>query len=361
MILIDRWEMGAPKMPMRCVEHSVALLADDEVLVRVSGCGVCHTDLGFFYEGVRTQKTPPLALGHEVSGIVEKAGSRFSDWEGQAVIIPAVLPCGQCLFCKKGRMNICPNQKMPGNHFDGGFASHVIVPAHHLCRVNVEEETALFGDSDVTLRELSVIADAVTTPYQAIKRAELSENDLAIFVGVGGVGGFGVQLAKAMGAHVVAIDVNETKLKRMAEHGADEVFNAENYSSKEIRKAISSFASKHSCPNREWRIFETSGTPQGQETAFALLTYGATLSVVGFTMDKVKVRLSNLMAFDAKAIGNWGCSPDLYPEVLSFVEKGKVKLKPFVELFPMNEINAVFEKAHQHEVQKRPIMIPNSP
>ena len=67
--------------------------------------------------------------------------------------------------------------------------------------------------------------------------------------------------------------------------------------------------------------------------------HGATLSVVGFTMDKVEVRLSNLMAFDARAIGNWGCPPELYPAALDLVLDGKVAIKPFVEAHPLDDIN----------------------
>ncbi|NIR47496.1 alcohol dehydrogenase catalytic domain-containing protein, partial [candidate division KSB1 bacterium] len=77
--------------------------------------------------------------------------------------IPAVMPCGECDLCLKGRGTICRKQNMPGNHIDGGFASHIVVPSKYLCPVPVEDETSIFGDSGVTLKELSVIADAVTT------------------------------------------------------------------------------------------------------------------------------------------------------------------------------------------------------
>ena len=81
--------------------------------------------------------------------------------------------------------------------------------------------------------------------------------------------------------------------------------------------------------------------------------HGATLCVVGFTMDKVEVRLSNLMAFDARAIGNWGCTPEHYPAALELVLAGKVKVKPFVEIHPLADINHVFEATHQREIKRR--------
>ncbi|MFQ5628296.1 MAG: 6-hydroxycyclohex-1-ene-1-carbonyl-CoA dehydrogenase [bacterium] len=359
MYRIQAWQVQQLSQPMSLIDLTVDSLSENEALVRIAGCGVCHTDLGFFYDGVPTVKPFPLILGHEISGIVEDAGSAYKSLIGKAVIVPAVMPCGECDLCKKGRGTICRQQKMPGNHIDGGFASHIVVQGRHLCPVEVENETLSFGNSGVSLRELSVIADAVTTPYQAIKNAGLLEGDLAIFIGVGGVGGFGVQIAKAMGASVIAIDIDAHKLQKMAEVGADATFNPQESDPKTIRKQVRNFTAEHGLPPYEWKIFETSGTAPGQELAYSLLTFGATLSVVGFTMERVQVRLSNLMAYDARAIGNWGCVPEYYPEVLEMVRTGKIQLQPFVKPFGMSEINSVFEKVHKKEITKRPVLVPD--
>jgi 6-hydroxycyclohex-1-ene-1-carbonyl-CoA dehydrogenase len=355
---IQSWQMTQVGRPMQPVRVSIGVLAKDEVLVRIAGCGVCHTDLAFFYESVKTVKSPPLALGHEISGIVEEAGSNFTELIGKAVIVPAVLPCGECDLCRKGRGTICRQQKMPGNHIEGGFASHIIVPGRYLCQVPVRDEFTSFGQSGVTLRELSVVADAVTTPYQAIKNSELAKGDLAIFIGVGGIGGFGAQIAKAIGAAVIAMDIDDRKLNLLSQYGADLILNPKALDKKAIRQALQSFVKEKSLSPFEWKIFETSGTKAGQELAFGLLTHGATLSVVGFTMDTLELRLSNLMAFDARAIGNWGCHPSYYPEVLAFVQQGKIQLAPFVQTFPLSEINSVFERVHHRELDKRPVLAP---
>ncbi|MDZ7344733.1 MAG: 6-hydroxycyclohex-1-ene-1-carbonyl-CoA dehydrogenase [candidate division KSB1 bacterium] len=353
------WQMTQVSRPMSPAKLPVNSLAQDEALVRVVGCGVCHTDLGFFYEGIRTAKPPPLTLGHEISGIVEEAGANFRKLLGKAVIVPAVLPCGECDLCRKGRGTICRQQKMPGNHIDGGFASHVIVPARFLCEVSVPDESSPFGNSGVTLRELAVVADAVTTPYQAIKNSGLAKDDFAIFIGGGGIGGFGVQIAKALGATVVAIDIDDRKLTLLSQYGADLTLNPQALDKKAIRQSLQNFVKEKSLSSYEWKIFETSGTKAGQELAFGLLTYGAILSVVGFTMDTLELRLSNLMAFDARALGNWGCDPKYYPEVLALVQQGKIQLAPFVQTFPLSEINSVFERVHRRELDKRPVLVPD--
>ena len=348
-----RWLMTAVNTPLERATFR-ALPADGEVVVAVAGCGVCHTDLGYFYDGVRTNHALPLALGHEISGRVVAAGAGAGKWLDKAVIVPAVLPCGECDLCRRGLGTICRNQKMPGNDIQGGFASHIVVPGRGLCEVD-EDRLARAG---LTLADVSIVADALTTPYQAVRRAGVRPGSLAIVIGAGGVGGYCVQIAAASGAKVVAIDVDDAKLAAIAGHGAALTLNSRQLDARAIKAAIGDFAKKYGLPATEWFIFECSGTAPGQLTAFGLLVHGATLSVVGFTMDKVEVRLSNLMAFDARAIGNWGCPPEFYPAALDLVLEGKVQIKPFVEPHPLDDINRVFEAVHHREIRRRAVLVP---
>jgi 6-hydroxycyclohex-1-ene-1-carbonyl-CoA dehydrogenase len=349
-----RWLMTAPGAPLQRQDFA-AIPGPGEVVVAVAGCGVCHTDLGYFYDGVRTNQPLPLALGHEISGHVVAAGEGAAAWMGRAVIVPAVLPCGECDLCRRGLATICRAQKMPGNDIQGGFGSHIVVPARGLCPV----DEARLAAAGLTLPQVSIVADALTTPYQAVRRAGVAPGDVAAVVGVGGVGGYCVQVARAFGAEVVAIDVDARKLDAIvADGGAALGLNAREHDAKALKKAVADFAKQRGLRATEWKIFECSGSAAGQTTAFNLLVHGATLSVVGFTMDKVEVRLSNLMAFDARALGNWGCPPEFYPAALDLVLDGKVLLAPFVETHPLAEINAVFHAVHQREITRRAVMVP---
>ncbi len=349
-----RWMMTGKGEPLVPVAFEVGEPGPDEVVVEIAGCGVCHTDLGYYYDGVRTKHELPLTLGHEISGHVIAAGANAVWWTDRAVIVPAVIPCGHCDACKRGKPTICPNQKMPGNDIHGGFATHIIVPAHGLCAVDEVRLNAV----GIELADLSVIADAVTTPYQAVTQAGVREGDLVIVNGVGGVGGYAVQVARALGGTVVAIDVSADKLEAIATQGAALTLNARELSPRDLKAAIQTFAKQRGLRQTEWIILECSGTRAGQETAFGLINHGATLGVVGFTMDKVEVRLSNLMAFHARAIGNWGCPPELYPAALELVLNGKVKVVPFVEKHPLSEINQVFEAAHAGALKRRAVLVP---
>lgn len=349
-----RWKMTAVGQPMVKESFELSAPGAGEVTVQVAGCGVCHTDLGYYYDGVRTNQALPLALGHEISGRVVAAGAGAEQWVGKAVIIPAVIPCGTCDLCKRGKGTICPNQKMPGNDIEGGFATHITVPAYGLCPV----DEARLAKAGLQLADVSVVADAVTTPYQAVVQADVKPGDLAVIIGVGGVGGYCAQIAKAFGAKVVAIDVDQVKLDAIAQAGIDKTFNAREIPAKDMKKAIGAWAKENGLRSKEWTIFECSGTAAGQQSAWGLLVHGATLCVVGFTMDKVEVRLSNLMAFHARALGNWGCPPELYPATLDLVLDGKIKLGDYVEQHPLDDINEVFEAAHAHKLTRRAILVP---
>jgi len=324
-----------------------------QALVEVTACGLCHTDLSFADGSVKTRHPLPLVLGHEITGRVVAAGDGATDLIGQPVLVPAVLPCGDCAFCRAGRGNACPHQTMPGNDDHGGFATHVLVPAHPL--------VSLAGAPDgFALDELSVVADAVSTAYQATIRADLAAGDLAVVVGAGGVGGFAVQIARARGARVIACDVKRASLDAASSFGADHVIDVTGREPRDVRKEVRSLAATWDVPSLRHRIFETSGTAAGQTLAYSLLGPAATMMVVGFTPEKVPTRLSNLMAFDASIHGTWGCPPEAYPPVLDLIYSGQVQLAPVVERAPMSELDALLDAMARHELERRMILDPRN-
>src|SRR3990170_7168249 len=322
-------------------EIPVPALKAGEALVEIAGCGVCHTDLGYFYDGVPTVSKPPLTLGHEISGTVVAGDEK---WIGKEVIIPAVMPCRKCLLCKTGRGNRCLAQKMPGNSLGvyGGFSSHIPVPSIDLCEVR--------NRGNVPLEQLAVVADAVTTPYQAAKRADLQPGDNAIVIGVtGGVGVYMAQTAKALGAKtVIGIARNPEKLKRALSYGADFVISSQDKVVKDIRNEFRDICKKAGVEaGFGWKIFEVTGTKAGQEIALELLSFTGKLIVVGFGMAKNEYMLSRLMAFDAEMIGTWGCLPEYYPIVLDMVLTKKIDIAPFVDTRPMSQIASVYDEVHK--------------
>lgn len=334
------------------VELPVPELKAGEVLVEVAGCGVCHTDLGYYFDGVPTVCKPPLTLGHEIAGTVVAGDAA---WIGKEVIIPAVMPCRKCILCKTGRGNRCLDQKMPGNSLGlyGGFASHIPVPSIDLCEVK--------NRGDIPLSHLAVVADAATTPYQAAKRADLQPGDNVIVVGItGGVGQYMGQMAKALGAKtVIGIARNQEKLDRALKFGADWTINSTGKDAVAISKEFRGYCKEKGLPGTGWKIFEVTGAKAGQDIALTLLSFTGKLIVVGFGMAKVEYAIGRLMAFDAELIGTWGCLPEYYPVVLDMVLGGKINIAQFVETRPMSTIAETFAEAHKTPPMKRIVLTPD--
>jgi len=349
---IQTWQMvEGGKLAKTSID--VPELKPGEVLVEIAGCGVCHTDLGYFYDGVPTVCKPPLTLGHEISGTVIAGDSK---WVGKEVIIPAVMPCNKCPICADGRGNRCLAQKMPGNSMDiyGGNSSHIVVPAEDLCLVPDRK--------GVPLAHFAVIADAATSPYQAAMRAGVKPGDLCIIIGVtGGLGVYAAQICRALGAkEVIGIARNPEKLKRALEYGATHVISSVDKSPRDIRDEFKAYCKEKGVPaNVGWKIFEWTGTGEGQAIGLELLSFVGKLVICGFGMQKNEYALSRLMAFDADILGSWGCLPKYYPAVLKLVMEGKVKIAPFVETRPMSTIAQAYEEAHKGGLTKRIVLTPD--
>ena len=348
---IETWQMVEPGKLKRA-SIDVPQLKPGEVLVEVAGCGVCHTDLGYFYDGVPTVTKPPFTLGHEISGTVIAGDDK---WLGKEVIIPAVMPCNNCPICAAGRGNRCLAQKMPGNSMGiyGGFSSHIVVPAQDLCVIP--------NRKGIPLANLAVIADAMTSPYQAAMRAGLKPGDLVIITGVtGGLGVYATQICAALGAkEVVGIARNPEKLKRALNYGATHVISSVDKSPKDIRDAFRSYCKEKGLPGYGWKIFEWTGTAGGQAIALELLSFVFTLVIAGYGMQKNEYQLSRLMAFDADILGSWGCLPKYYPKVLDMVLQEKIQIAPFIETRPMSQIQQAFEDAHRGGLEKRIVLTPD--
>ncbi len=324
----------------------------DEVIVEVEACGLCHTDLGFANGSVAPNHALPLVLGHEIVGTVRVASGKYAALANTKVLVPAVMSCGDCVFCREGRGNACPRQKMPGNDIDGGFARHVLVPAAALVSLDGVPK-------DMRTDAFGVVADAVSTAFQAVKRAELDVGDVAFIIGAGGVGGFCAQICRALGARTIVCDVDSKRLEQLATLGIETVL-VNNREPKEIRKQLHARAKEWGVPSIAWRIFECSGATAGQLLAYTLLDRAATVVFVGYTRDMVNVRLSNLMAFDATAHGSWGCPQGAYADVLDLVYRGKVVIEPFVERAAMSRIDEHLRDLAEHKLERRLVLDPRA-
>ncbi|MGA8710775.1 MAG: zinc-binding dehydrogenase [Thermoplasmata archaeon] len=300
-----------------------------DALVKVAACGFCHTDLHYLDHNVPTAKSPPLILGHEISGIVEELGPGDSVRSvGDRVLVPSVLPCDNCDYCRSGRGNICPHLRMPGNHIDGGFAEYVRVPARDLVPL----------PTDLDLARSAVIADALTTPYHAVvHRARVRGGDWVVVVGCGGVGINAVQFAAAAGANVIAVDLRAEKREAARRLGATETLDPAEHSDlgREVRTRSGGGADV---------AIEVVGKPETVSLALSTLRRGGRLCVVGYSDAVAPIPLNRLMFFEYEIVGSLGCRPVDYPRVIEMVRQRKVNLDAVVTAtLPLDRIGEAAE------------------
>lgn len=318
-------------------------ISGNQILVKVAACGVCHTDLHYIEHGVPTFKKPPVVLGHEASGIVEEVGGKVTNVKkGQRVLIPAVLTCGHCSACRLGHENVCSAMTMLGNHFDGAYAEYVAVPA----------KDVLDLPESIPLEEASIIADAISTPYHAVKnRAQVRPGDTVVIFGCGGVGINAVQMASAAGGYVIAVDINDRKLEWALEFGAAKTINASNVEriDKEIKKLTGGGADI---------AMEVIGNPRTIEQAFECVRVGGRLCVVGYTHEVISIVAGKIMFKELEVVGSLGCRPVDYVPLIRMVEQGKIDVKRQVtHRFSLDEIEKAFE-VMKEGLSLRSIVVP---
>ncbi|MBC8205169.1 MAG: zinc-binding dehydrogenase [FCB group bacterium] len=320
---------NGPNQPLELKEVPTPEPGAGQILVKVAACGVCHTDMHYIDHGVPTFKQPPLILGHEPSGIVAVVGEGVKNFkEGDKVLLPAVLTCGYCFNCRIGRENICGNMVMFGNHGDGAYAEYVLAPA----------KDTLHLPDEVPLIEGSIIADAVSTPYHAVvNRGQVRAGDNVVVFGCGGVGINAVQIAAAVGASVIAVDIVPEKLAAAKRFGANAVINA-----KEVER-IDKIIKKMTGGGADV-TFEVIGNPSTIQQAFSCIRKGGRTVVVGYTNKNVELPASKIMFFEQEVIGSLGCRPVDYPKIIEMARTGKIKIKELVtHKFPLEKINDAFD------------------
>lgn len=312
-----------------------------EVRVKVAACGICHTDLHYLDHGVATFKEPPMIPGHEISGIVDALGPGVSGVEtGGHVIIPAVLTCGACENCRRGRENICNNMLMVGNHINGGYAEFIVVPAKDLIPV----------PKSLDLQNCSIIADALSTPYHAVvNRGEIRPGQVVSVFGCGGVGINVVQFAALSGAKVVAVDLSDEKLEVAKKLGAYAVFNAkEDKVEKAVRKATGG------CDV----AFEVIGKPKVMNQAMATLKTGGRFVMVGYSADDLQLSAARVMFREMDIRGSLGCRPVDYHAIVQLADQGKIALDLLISnRYPIDEINRGFDDLREEKPVIRNLMV----
>ncbi len=207
----------ASRMPVEVQQVPVPVAGPDDVLVRVTAAGICHSD-AHYRSGRTGAKALPRTLGHEVAGVIAACGARVHGRRvGERVVLHYNVTCGVCDWCLQGHEQFCADCRMLGHHIDGGWAEYVAVPARNA----VPLPDAVPSAPGATLMCASA------TAYHALRKSRLVAGEHVAVFGVGGLGQSAVQLARTMGAaQVIAVDTNLDRLAMAATHGAAVVVHA---------------------------------------------------------------------------------------------------------------------------------------
>jgi len=310
-----------------------------DVLIEVEACGVCHSDLHVTdgdQPALKAITKPHLIPGHEVVGRVVEKGAEVTHLNvGDRVGVAWLhATCGECAPCREGRENLCRKAVITGVMVDGGYADFMVARASHALRV----------PEGLAAEQAAPLFCAGLTVYRALKNAEVGPGQKVAIFGVGGLGHLAVQIAKAWGAEVIALDLDPEKLELARQLGAAQALNAGNADDiKALRKAGGVHVA-----------VVTSAAKAAYDTAFKCLRPAGTLSVVGLPAEPLTFPALALVGIEARVIGSSVGTRDDMRAVLDLAAAGK--LRCLIETQPLAQVNAVFERMRRGQINGRVVL-----
>ncbi len=309
----------------------------DDVLVRVKACAICGSDVHGM-DGSTGRRIPPVVMGHEASGIIEKVGQNVTDYKpGDRVTFDSTIYCGKCYFCRRGEINLCDGRKVLGVScsdylFNGAFAEYVSVPRHILYRL----------PSEVSF-ERAAMVEPLSIAFHALSRTRLILNSSVVVVGAGMIGLLIIQLLKSSGCgKIIAVDMAAEKLEMALKFGADAVLKADEADvPAEVYKLTE---------NRGADIaFEVVGLTPTVQSAVACLKKGGQLTLVGNLSPKVELPLQTVVTRQLALNGSCASAGE-YPECLDLIAAGKVDVDSFIsKVAPLEEGAVWFNRLYNKE------------
>jgi alcohol dehydrogenase, propanol-preferring len=315
----------------------------DEVLVRVGGVGLCHSDVLFLDSppGVLPYDVP-FTLGHEIAGWVDATGADVDDLTaGDAVAVACVSPCGTCRWCRRGADNYCV-ESWRGRGFgrDGGLASHIVVR---------RPELVPLGDLDP--RVVAPLTDAGATSYHAVQRVrpKLHDDSTAIVIGVGGLGAYAVQwLRLQTEARVVAVEARAERVQAARELGADEVIEAGDGLSRRLREVVGRDGAD--------AVLDFVGTDATMNAALRNAATMGSVAIVGQGFGTASIRWG-LPAHDCDVFIPQGATIAELHEVVALARTGDVRVE--IEQFAFDDTPLAYERLRAGSLNGRAVVLPD--
>jgi 2-desacetyl-2-hydroxyethyl bacteriochlorophyllide A dehydrogenase len=307
--------------PFELVDIDCPAPRDGEAVVRVAACGICGSDR--FLQKGGFNSTLPVVPGHEAAGTVAAIGFGVTGLSiGQKVALYYIAHCGTCPYCMAGRENICVEARRMGVDFDGALAEYVRVPAANCIAL----------PESIDLAAAAVITDAVGTPTHALRQAKVGSGDTVLVMGTGGIGSNAIQIARLLGATVIASARSEASLQNARDIGAHYALPADDTlldAVKSLTGGLGVDAIIQCAPG---------------EAAFALalpcLGRGGRVAIVGTSHQPIAVEFNHLLWREQEIIGSRGFTRADILQGLEWYAKGQIRVDHLTaRQRPLSEIN----------------------
>ncbi|NOY09561.1 MAG: alcohol dehydrogenase catalytic domain-containing protein [Spirochaetes bacterium] len=329
-----------------------------EAVIRVEACGICGSEIESFKTSSK-RRIPPLILGHEFCGTVEKIQAESSFLvPGMPVAVNSVIPCGNCNACKRGETNLCENRKVFGMNMPGGMAEYAAVPVTSLYPLPGSLDPvsgALAEPLAVSIHLLNRIpVRYVETDGSADKKCYQSKKPRAAIIGMGTIGLMILQASLVLkNAEVLVIDVQDTNLKTAGELGAIAAVNPLRTDAEKACRDFSYGDGLDFC-------IDAIGLSETKETALKVIRPGGSAGWFGLREDRTGISSYDVITAEKQIIGSYGAKKEDYMLAVELLSSGKVRAGNWVKIFTFNKAVEGFYSMMKGEVIKSVIMVNNS-
>lgn len=298
-----------------------------EALLRVDAVGVCGTDLHIFDGSYPTEL--PLVQGHEISAVVDTlpAGYRGRLSVGTRVAVEPVVSCGSCYPCRHGRHNTCRAMQAVGVHRPGGLQQYLTVPVEN-CH-----------PADDLAPEIVALCETLSVSHRAVARPRVESTDTVVVLGAGPIGLGAVIAARDLGADVMAVDLQPSRLRLAGELGAAELVR----NLDELPDRVHDWTGGDGAAV----VVEATGSAVVAETAFEVVATAGRISLVGVSEQSVSL---NLRRFTAKELDVYGSRSTVdFPAAVALARRRQAELGTLVShRFPLSRAEEALRFAHDH-------------
>jgi L-iditol 2-dehydrogenase len=320
-----------------------------EVLIRVAACGICGSDVHGF-DGTSGRRIPPIVMGHEAAGLVAAVGAGVTQFKaGDRVTFDSTVYCGECVFCRRGEVNLCDRREVIGvscgdYRRHGAFAEYIAVP-----------ERILYDLPDAMSFPEAAMLEAVSVALHAVRVTGAIEGQNALVIGAGMIGLLTMQAARAAGAaRVLIADIDETRLNLARSLGVDEAFKLSGADlTREVLGQTDGFGADV--------VLEAVGRNETIATAIDCVRKGGTVTLIGNITPKVEIHLQRVVSRQIRLQGT-AASAGEYPEAIKLVASGKIQVKPLITaVAPLEEGPQWFKRLYAHEPNLMKVVLTADP